>query len=91
MTDLGPMTASMKRADIVQDAISWCKFMNGKVTKTIASMQRTQCEVAPCMMNRDNWMCHFISFILHITIHSGSSGTSLPATAFQAQSNSANT
>ena len=33
----------------------------------ITDIQRTHCAAAPCMMNGDDWMRHFISHILHMT------------------------
>jgi hypothetical protein len=67
MAELGPMSASMQRAASSQDMIDWCEFMEGKVSTKIASIQRIHCAAAPCMMNGDDWMRHFISHVLRIT------------------------
>ena len=67
MVELEPMSAFMQQAATSQGMIGWRKFMEGKVTTKIASIQRTHCAVAPCMMNSNNWMCHFNFHILHMT------------------------
>jgi hypothetical protein len=61
------MSASMQRAATIKDAIGWCEFIEENVSKEIDSIQWIHCAATPCMMNGNNWMCHFISHILHIT------------------------
>ena len=67
MATLGPMSHAMRRAEISQGKIGWKKFTGGKVSKDFASIQRAHCAGAPCRMNGDDWMKHFISQILQIT------------------------
>jgi hypothetical protein len=67
LIDLGPMSASMQQVATSQDTIGWCEFMANKVSTNIASIQQTHCAAAPCMMNGDDWIRHFISHIIHIT------------------------
>ena len=67
MATLGPMSHAMHQAAISQDEIGWREFTEGKVTKEIAVLQRFHCASAPCRMNGDDWMRHFISRILQIT------------------------
>jgi hypothetical protein len=67
MVGLGPLSASVQLAAVSQDMIWWRKFIEGKVSTKIAVIQQTYCASAPCMMNSDEWMRHFISHILHIT------------------------
>ena len=49
------------------DQIGGREFTEGKVSKDFASIQRAHCAGAPCRMNGDDWMKHFISHILQIT------------------------
>ena len=67
MATLGPMSHAMRQAAISQDEIGWREFTEGKVSKDFASIQRAHCAGAPCRMNGDDWMKHFISHILQIT------------------------
>ena len=61
MATLGPMSHAMRQAAISQDEIGWRQFTEGKVSKDFASIQRAHCAGAPCRMNGDDWMKHFIS------------------------------
>jgi len=67
MASLGPMSNTMHRAAISQDAIGWREFMEGKVSKEIAAIQEAQCAISPCRMNGTDWMKHFISHLLHLS------------------------
>ena len=67
MASLGPMSRPMLRAAHSQDMIGCREFMEGKISNEFAKIQRAHCAVAPCRMNGDDWMRHFISHILHIT------------------------
>ena len=67
MATLGPMSHAMQQATISQNEIGWREFTEGKITKDVAELQRTNCAGAPCRMNGDDWMKHFISRILQIT------------------------
>jgi len=67
LSSLGPMSADMRRAAAAQDCIGWREFMEGKVAHLIGSIQRFHCSAAPCKMNGDDWMKHFISHVLHLS------------------------
>ena len=67
MATLGPMSQAMRQAAISQDTIGWRDFTEGKVSKDVPSIQRAHCAGAPCQMNGDDWMKHFIFHILQIT------------------------
>ena len=67
MASLGPMSSTMHRAALSQDAIGWREFMEGKVSKEIAAIQDAHCATSPCRMNGSDWMKHFISHLLHLS------------------------
>jgi len=67
MASLGPMSNTMHRAAISQDAIRWREFMEGKVSKEIATIQEARCATSPCRMNGTDWTKHFISHLLHLS------------------------
>ena len=67
MATLRSMSHAMQQTTISQNKIGWREFTKGKITKDVAELQRTNCAGAPCRMNGDDWMKHFISLILQIT------------------------
>jgi hypothetical protein len=47
MASLGPMSSTMHRAAISQDAIGWRECMEGEVSKEIAAIQDAHCAASP--------------------------------------------
>lgn len=66
-TALGNMSAEVRRVAAAQDIIGWREFMEGKVAKEMATLQRYHCSVSPCRMNGDDWMKHFINHLIHLS------------------------
>lgn len=65
--DLGPMSPQMMEIATQQDLIGWRNFLEGRVSKSIYTLQRTHLLLSSSHLKARNWMKQFISRILHIT------------------------
>jgi len=60
--------ADVRAAAAGQDLISWTKFLHGKVSVEIASIQKLHCMMSPsCRLTGSDWMKMFISQLLQLS------------------------
>jgi hypothetical protein len=66
-SEMGAMSPDLQRAAESIDAIGWVELLHGKVSVEIAAIQNLHCAVAPCHMNGEDWMKHFVSHLIRIS------------------------
>ena len=58
-------STNVRVAAVGQDLIGWTKFLHGKVSVEIASIQRVHCMMSPsCQLTGEDWMKAFISHLI---------------------------
>ncbi len=67
ISSLDAISPTMYTVARSQNMIGWCEFMEGRVSKNIVAIQQLHCLAAPCRMNGDDWIKHFILFLLQLS------------------------
>jgi hypothetical protein len=67
LTTLWPMSRAFQEVAESQDEIDWGKFLHGKVSKKICTLQGAHCILAGTSTNGNDWIKQFVQRLVEIS------------------------